>query len=156
MVSKRVDDSRTEHVQIIMPAHVNGYDRLFGGRLMEWIDVVAGVVARRHGNRNITTARVDSLEFKSAAYADSTVVLKGHINWVGRTSMEVQVDTFVESLDGRQDLINRAYLVVVALDEHERPVAVPRLELVSPEDTANWEAGERRNQLRKQRIAENY
>ncbi len=31
---------------------------------MEWIDVVAGVVARRHSNRNVTTASVDDLRFE--------------------------------------------------------------------------------------------
>ena len=47
-ISKRVADSRAEQIQILMPEHINGYKRLFGGRLMEWIDIVAGVVARRH------------------------------------------------------------------------------------------------------------
>lgn len=42
---KRVSDSVTEQIQILMPSHINGFDRLFGGKLVEWIDVVAGVVA---------------------------------------------------------------------------------------------------------------
>ena len=46
--AKRVSESRTEQIQILMPEHINGYDRLFGRPLMEWIDVVAAVVARRH------------------------------------------------------------------------------------------------------------
>ena len=47
MEAKRVSDSMTEQVQIIMNEQINGYGRLFGGRLVEWIDIVAGVVARR-------------------------------------------------------------------------------------------------------------
>ena len=39
---KRISDSLTTHVEILMPADLNGYNRLFGGRLMQWIDVVAG------------------------------------------------------------------------------------------------------------------
>lgn len=42
---KTVGESRTEQVQIVLPGHSNGDGRLFGGRLMEWIDVVAAVVA---------------------------------------------------------------------------------------------------------------
>ena len=42
---KTVAESRTEQVQILLPEHINGYDRLFGGQLMQWIDVVAAVVA---------------------------------------------------------------------------------------------------------------
>jgi acyl-CoA hydrolase len=45
LAPKRVSDSMTSQVQIIMPEHINGYHRLFGGQLVEWIDVVAGVVA---------------------------------------------------------------------------------------------------------------
>ena len=62
---KTVAQSRTEQIQILMPEHINGYQRLFGGKLMEWIDVVAGVVARRHSNSEVTTASVDNLQFKS-------------------------------------------------------------------------------------------
>ena len=58
---KTIADSITEQIQIIMPEHINGYGRLFGGKLMEWIDVVAAVVARRHCNCNVTTVSVDHL-----------------------------------------------------------------------------------------------
>lgn len=39
--AKTVSESRTEQIQIIMPTHINGFDRLFGGQLVEWIDIVA-------------------------------------------------------------------------------------------------------------------
>lgn len=154
LLPKRVKDSMTSQVQIIMPQHINGYHRLFGGQLVEWIDVVAGVVARRHSGRNITTAFIDNLHFKAPAYANDTVVLEGRITYVGTTSMEVRVDTFVENLDGNRDLVNRAYLVLVALDENERPAPVPKLILETDEDYAEWEAGHQRSLLRKQRRQE--
>lgn len=47
---RRVTDSLVEQVQVVLSCHINGAGRLFGGQLMEWIDVVAGVVARAiHG-----------------------------------------------------------------------------------------------------------
>ena len=154
--AKTVAQSRTEQIQILMPEHINGYSRLFGGKLMEWIDVVAGVVARRHSGREVTTAAIDNRQFKAAAHINSTVVLIGRITYVGRTSMEVRVDAFVEELDGRRQMINRAYLVMVALDEHEQPTPVPPLILESEEDRTEWEAGVRRRNLRRERRAENY
>ena len=154
--AKTVAQSRTEQIQILMPEHINGYSRLFGGKLMEWIDVVAGVVARRHSGREVTTAAIDNLQFKAAAHINSTVVLIGRITYVGRTSMEVRVDAFVEELDGRRQMINRAYRVMVALDEHEQPTPVPPLILESEEDRTEWEAGVRRRNLRRERRAENY
>jgi len=55
---KKMEDSLTEHYQIIMPQHINGTDRLFGGMLLKWIDMVAGVVARRHAQSNVITASI--------------------------------------------------------------------------------------------------
>ena len=124
---RRVADSYTQQVQIVLNEHINGYNRLFGGQLMEWVDVVAAVVARRHCHRNVTTVSIDNLHFKAAAHANDTIVLIGRITYVGRTSMEVRVETFVESLEGERSLVNRAYLVMVALDDEENPVEVPGL-----------------------------
>lgn len=44
-------ESKTEQVQILSQGSLNGYKRLFGGKLMEWIDVVAAVTARRHSRQ---------------------------------------------------------------------------------------------------------
>jgi acyl-CoA hydrolase len=154
--AKRVSDSRTQQVQIVMARDINGYGRLFGGRLLEWIDVVAGVVARRHCECNVTTAAIDNLQFRSPARVDSTLCLIGQLTHVGKTSMEVRVDSFVEDLSGSRTLINRAYLVMVALDGQERPASVPGLILETDEERREWEAGERRRQLRAQRRRENY
>ncbi|HBY73017.1 MAG TPA: acyl-CoA thioesterase, partial [Lachnospiraceae bacterium] len=68
MEAKRVKDSITEQIQVLMPTHINGQDRLFGGQLVEWIDVVASVVARRHSGCNVTTAAIDNLQFKAGAF----------------------------------------------------------------------------------------
>lgn len=154
--AKTVAESRATHVQILMPGDLNGYSRLFGGKLMEWIDVVAAVVARRHAGCEVTTACIDTLEFQAPAYVNDTVVLEGRMTYVGRTSMEVRVDTYVEELSGSRRQVNRAYLVLVALSADHRPASVPRLTLVTEEDRAEWEAGARRRELRKQRQKENY
>lgn len=152
--TKTVADSRTEQVQILSQETLNGYRRLFGGKLMQWIDVVAAVVARRHCNRNVTTAAVDSLDFTAAAYANDTLVLVGYITYTGRTSMEVCVKTYVESLDGSRRMINQAYVVMVALDEQERPAAVPQLRCVSEAERQEWAHALERNAARKRRRAQ--
>lgn len=155
-MKKRVSDSYTEQVQLLLQGNMNGYHRLFGGKLMEWIDVVAAVTARRHSGRNVTTAVVDELQFKGPAYANETLLLTGWVTYVGRTSMEVCVKTYVEELSGERRLINTAYVVLVALDENEKPTEVPGLILETEQERMDWEAGKRRNELRKQRKAEKY
>ena len=147
-MEKTVAQSYTEQIQIIMPADTNGYRRLFGGRLMEWIDVVAVAVARRHSNRNVTTARVDTLEFQAPAYEGDALILAGRITHVGKTSMEVRVDTYIEELSGERKQINRAYLILVALDENEHPVEVPRLRLTTYEEKTEFENGVKRREMR--------
>jgi acyl-CoA hydrolase len=156
LCEKSVSESKTDHVEIVLLEHLNGFSRLFGGRLVEWIDVVAAVVARRHSNCNVTTASIDNLQFKEPAYLNDTVVLSGCVTYVGNTSMEVRVDTFVEKLTGEKNLINRAYLVLVALDEDENPVPVPRLILETEEEKLEWESGIRRHKLRNDRRVDNY
>lgn len=148
--SLTVEQSKTQQIQILMPAHINGHERLFGGKLMEWIDVVAAVVARRHSGKNVTTAFVDSLEFKKAAYVNNTIVLKGQIVFVGKTSMEIRVDTFVEKLSSEQYMINRAYVVMVALDENDKPTRVCGLDLLTDEENDEWNKAIIRRKFRKQ------
>lgn len=156
MEPKRVADSLTEQVQILMPSHINGAGRLFGGQLMEWIDVVAAVVARRHSGHNVTTVAIDNLQFKTGAFINNTLVLIGRITYVGRTSMEVRVDTYVEDLQGMRNVVNRAYLVMVALDKFGKPVEVPSLVIETESERAEWEAGKKRYELRKSRRTEGY
>ena len=147
-MKKYVKDSYAQQVHVLTMSNINGYNRLFGGQLMCWIDEVAAVVARRHSERNVTTASIDSLEFKRAAYANDTVVIKGKITYAGRTSMEINVKTFVEKLHGERILINDAYIVMVALDENEKPTEIPGLILKTDEEKHEWNEALKRRELR--------
>ena len=149
---KTVDESRVETVHVIRPNHLNGANRLFGGILMQWIDEVAGIVAKRHSMRNVTTASVDNLTFLRGAHQNEMVVIKGKMTWVGSSSMEVCVDTYVEDLSGHRERINNAHFMMVALDENDRPVKVPRLILQTEDEELAWAHGEERRRIRLQRL----
>ena len=151
MTSKTVDDSRVETIHIVRPNHLNAANRLFGGVLMQWIDEVAGIVAKRHSNCNITTVAVDNLTFLRGAYQNDMIVIKGKLTWVGSTSMEVCVDTYVETLDGQRERINNAHFIMVALDKNDTPVQVPKLILQTPDEHLAWANGEERRRIRNQR-----
>ncbi len=148
MKKKRVKDSVAEQVQILTQANLNGYSRLFGGQLMEWIDIVAAVVARRHSEKNVTTAVVDMLEFKEPAYANDTLIISGKITYAGKTSMEIKVMTYVEALSGEKKLINTAYIVMVALDENDKPTKIPELIIETDEEKLEYEAALLRKERR--------
>ena len=152
LTPKTVDDSRTETIHIVRPNHLNGAGRLFGGILMQWIDEVAGIVAKRHSMCNVTTASVDNLTFLHGAYQNDMVVIKGKMTWVGSTSMEVCVDTYVESPGGERHRINNAHFMMVALDDHDKPVQVPGLTLQTEDEHLAWSHGEKRRRIRIQRL----
>ena len=130
MEKRAVDYSKTEQVHLVQPSHLNGGNRLFGGTLLNWIDEVAAIVAMRHaGVKTVTTAAIEGLDFKAGAYLNDLIVLVGYVIYTGRTSMEVRVDTYVESADGMRRIINRANIILVAIDENDKPTAIPQLEL---------------------------
>lgn len=153
---KKVSDSFTEQQYLVCPAHINHYGRLFGGHLLKWIDELAGIVAIRHCGSTVTTAAIDNLQFKAPAYTGDMVVLQGWITYVGRTSMEVRVDTYREALDGTREIINRAYIDMVAIDSYGQPVEVPELCTETDEQRAEHTAAEKRKQMRKQRRQEGF
>ena len=145
------NESLVETVHIVRPNHLNGANRLFGGILMQWIDEVAAIVAKRHSKCNVTTASVDNLTFLHGAYQNDMVVIKGKITWVGKSSMEVCVDTYVENRQGERHRINNAHFMLVALDDNGKPVCVPRLILQTEDDHLAWQHGEERQRIRVER-----
>ena len=155
-MEKKVSESRIEQVYQVRPEHLNGAGRLFGGRLMEWIDELAGLVGIRHAQRDVITASVDNLKFIRGAYLKDLIVLIGRVTYVGRTSMEVRVDTYIESIDGIRKPINRAYLTLVAIDGEGHPAEVPGLIIETESEKAEREAGIRRREMRKQRREEGF
>ena len=153
---RTVGESRVETVHIVRPNHLNAAGRLFGGILMQWIDEVAGIVAMRHTRCNCTTASVDNLRFIRGAYQQDLLVIIGKVTYVGTTSMEVRVDTYIEDTEGMRRPINRAYFTMVALDENDKPCPVPKLLLESEEEKAEWEAAKKRRDMRKKRKEEGF
>lgn len=153
---KKVCQSLTEQQYFIRPPHINHYGRLFGGELLKWIDEVAGIVAVRHSGAIVTTAAIDNLQFQAPAYEGDLVVLQGRVTAVGRSSMEIRVDTYREALDGERTMINRAYIDMVAIDSTGKAVEVPGLLPETEEEIEEMEAAVKRKQMRKQRRQEGF
>lgn len=155
--NKTIEDSRTEQVHLLRYEDINGEGRLFGGKLVSWIDEVAGTTAKRHAETRATTASIDNLVFKNAAFLDELVVISGRVTYVGNTSMEVRVDTYVEEFGGVRRPINRAYLTMVSLGQDGKPAPIRYgIEVNTVEQQGEWEGALKRIELRKTRRAEGY
>ena len=153
---KKVEESLTEQQYLICPAHINHYGRLFGGQLLKWIDELAGIVAIRHCGATVTTAAIDNLQFQAPAYTGDMIVLRGWVTYVGHSSMEVRVDTYREALDGKREMINRAYIDMVCIDCKGHPQEVPDLCIETDAQRQEYEAAQKRKQVRKQRRQEGF
>ena len=136
--------------QIVMPGHTNGASGiLFGGVLMQWIDVCAGVAAMRHSGGAVVTASIDRLDFLEPVRLGDVVVLQAQVNYVHRTSMEVGCRVETEHpLTRDRRYTTKAYLTFVAIDDVGRPRPVSKLQLVSDEDHRRRAAAETRRKER--------
>jgi len=132
--------------QIVMPMHTNGAAGvMFGGIMMQWIDVCAGVAAMRHARCGVVTASIDRLDFLSPVQVGEIVVLQAQVNYVSHTSMEVGCRVETEHMrTGERRYVTKAYLTFVALDERGKPRPLPRLSLESDEDRRRHTDAERR------------
>ena len=83
-------------------------------------------------------------------------MLIGRLTYVGKSSMEVRIDTYAEALDGTRNMINRAYFVMVGTDAEQNPVEVPGLIVEGVTQEIEWEAGKKRAELRKIRRNEGF
>ncbi|MCR5580741.1 MAG: acyl-CoA thioesterase [Pseudobutyrivibrio sp.] len=158
MQTKKVSESEGEILRVIQYADINPSGNLFGGKLMAWMDEIAGVIAIRHAGLGVTTAAVDNLQFKKSVKLGDILVLRAKLTYVGNKSMEVRVDVYREEREtGMRYVVNRAYFTEVAIDSEGNPVKVPYgLELTNPAETAEWEAALKRKEMRLERRQEGF
>lgn len=158
MQTKKISESEGETLRIIQYADINPAGNLFGGKLMAWMDEIAGIIAIRHAGVPVTTAAVDNLQFKKSIQLGDILVLKAKLTYVGNKSMEVRVDVYREDRKtGMRHVVNRAYFTEVAVDDEGKSIKVPYgLELTNPEEQAEWEAALKRKEMRLERHHEGY
>src|SRR5580700_2639562 len=126
VVSRTVAESQAERSEIIFPADSNSVGNLFGGRLMQFIDLAGAVAAVRHSRAITVTASMDHLDFVAPVHIGDLLILKASVNRAFRTSMEVGVRAMVEEPRG-QTLrhVSTAYLTYVAVDREGNRLPVP-------------------------------
>ncbi len=150
MPSRTPAASRVEMTQIVMPTHTNGVGGvLFGGVLVQWIDVCGAVAAMRHCSGSAVTASIDRLDFLVPIHVGDVVVLQAQVNYAGRTSMEVgcRVET-EDPRTGERRYTTKAYLTFVATDADGAPRSVPALVPKTAEDRRRHAAAAKRRKER--------
>jgi acyl-CoA hydrolase len=118
--------SAVEATHLVLPPDTNALGTAFGGRVMEWMDIAAGIAARRHAHAPAVTVAVDELVFKRPTHVGDVVIIRAMVNFAGRTSMEVGVRVDREdSKTGAFEHCLTGYFTFVAIDAAGRPILVP-------------------------------
>jgi uncharacterized protein (TIGR00369 family) len=135
--------------ELMMPNQVNNLGHVFGGVVLSMVDRAAAVAAMRHAGRVAVTASIDRVDFREPIWAGELVTCTARVNYVGRTSMEIEVNVCAENLlSGTRRLTTTCYMTFVALDENDRPVAVPPVELETADDRRRHHEAELRRAAR--------
>lgn len=149
MNGKPVSASQVVMTQLVLPSHTNALDSIFGGVIMSWIDICGAIAAQRHAGKEVVTASLDDLSFVAPVYKGWVVNLKGSVNFVSTTSMEVGVRIDAENpKTGEVFHTATAYLTFVAIGSNGKPSSVPPLICETETEKRRFAEGKTRRELR--------
>ena len=141
--------SQSERSEIIFPADTNALGNLFGGRLMQFMDLVGAMCASRHARSFVVTASMDHLDFVAPVRVGDLLILKSSINRAFRTSMEIGVKAMVEDVrEQKLRHVSSAYLTFVAVDAAGRTIEVPQIIAETAHQIRRYEDAGRRREMR--------
>ena len=149
VAERTVVESQSERSEIVFPADSNALGNLFGGRLMQYIDLVGAMAASRHARAITVTASMDHLDFVAPVRVGELLILKASVNRAFRTSMEVGVRVMVEDVrEQRLRHVSSAYLTFVAVDRDGSRQVVPQVVPETEHQRRRFEDAERRREMR--------
>ena len=146
---KTSKSSRITLAQLMQPAHANNLGNVHGGWIMKLVDEAGALACMKHAQTRVVTVALDSMVFREPIKLGDLVTLNAEVTYTGRTSMEAEVQVIAENtITGERTHTNTAYLVYVALDENEKPTAVPVLIAETEEDAERMKQAEARQKRR--------
>src|ERR1700722_803753 len=149
VVSRTVAESQAERSEIIFPADSNALGNLFGGRLMQFIDLVGAVAAVRHCRAIVVSASMDHLDFVAPVHVGDLLILKASVNRAYRTSMEVGVKAMVEDVrKNRLRHVSSPYLTYVGVDKEGERLGGPGVVPETEHQKRRYEDAARRREMR--------
>ena len=122
---ERVKEAETRTFKAVFPNTTNHYDTLFGGAALQLMDAVSFICATRFSRQKVVTVSSDRVDFKKPIPGGTLVELIANVETVGKSSIVVGVDIFVEEMytEKREQAVHGTF-TMVAVDENKKPVAV--------------------------------
>ncbi|WP_041278103.1 acyl-CoA thioesterase [Desulfotalea psychrophila] len=124
-IEERKEKAQTSIFKTIFPSVCNHYNTMYGGTAMQLMDEVAFMTATRFSRKVMVTVSSEKINFSSPIPSGTFVELSGSIGRIGKTSLDVQVNIFVEEMysDSRIEAITGTF-TLVALDEERKPTLI--------------------------------
>ena len=124
-LNERMEASKTSIFKAVFPNTTNHYDTLFGGTALKFMDEVAFISATRFSKKRMVTISSDKVNFNKAIPSGTIIELVARVSKVGRTSLEVIVDIFLEEMyeEKREKAISGIF-TFVAIDENRKSIPV--------------------------------
>ncbi len=114
------------HVKLVMPDDTVFGDVMFAGRLFLELDQASAILALRTAGGPVVTASLDAVDFYAPARVGNALDLRLHVNYVGRTSMEIGAKILAEDFRARElRHVATAFLTFVHLGPDGRPAPIP-------------------------------
>ena len=126
---------------MVFPTDTNDYGTMYGGRLIEMMDMVGGICARRFSSHKAVTASIEDMQFNKPINRGDIIELESKIIYTGRTSMVVKTKVTREGYDEAKEICARAYFVFVAMDSNGKPTEVPMLDIQTLKEKKNNKIG---------------
>lgn len=152
-MKKYVKDSYVIMHELILPNDTNNLDTVFGGKVMQYMDLCAAMSAYKFARTAVVTASVDRLDFLAPARVGDMLILKSSVNYSHNTSMEIGVHIDAENVKtGKRRHTASAYLTFVSLDSNGKPQKVDDIIAESDDEKRRYNEGKERHLERIQRL----
>ncbi len=124
-LEEKIKASETHIFKAVFPGTTNHYDTLFGGTALYSMDEVAFITATRFTRLKVVTVSSDKIDFTKPIPSGTLIELIGKVIKVGNTSLQVQVDIFIEQMysDQREKAVTGIF-TFVAVDENKKPIKI--------------------------------
>ncbi len=127
----------------------NEFGMIAAGDVIKLGDLTASLVASGYSKNRFATVHIDPMSFRKPIELRDIVIVKASINYVRNSSMEVGVRVEVQShRTKRIDHVTTTYVVLVALDDSNKPVHLPPLTVATKEQKTRFDEGKKRMEER--------
>ena len=110
---------------IAMPGDANPAGDIFGGWLLSQMDLAGSIPATERAKGRVATVAIEAMKFHRAVLVGDRVRCYAEVQRVGRTSMNIKIETWVSRLGVPGMLkVTEGVFTYVAIDNnrHPRPV----------------------------------